>query len=383
MTSRSALDEGLRRVLLVYAVPRSGHAQMAAALRQELELSGSFVVEEFHLLDWMPRLGRVLPISYSWVMRCMPTAWRYFHGNHRYGYLIKLVLSLARPFGFFGLLQRIRAFRPDVIVATHFFQAQVLGEARRLHLIDIPVWVLPTDYGAHVFWAHPEIERYVVACAEVKLDLEQAGIRAQRISVTGLPIKQEILHLPTKLEVYERNVELDPHRQHILILGGSYGLFPFQELLREIMRLSDAEHIQWLMVFGGNAEARAWAVKSIRRQSNILLFGFQPLTPFLSVCDLAIAKPGGSFTSEALAAGLPLIIHRPLPGQEERNAQFLFSQRAAIYASTPRDAVQEAVALLRHGRRYRELQESVRRIARPSAGQEIVTLLKQHYATSI
>lgn len=378
MTFRGAPDERKTpptRVLFTYAVPGSGHAQAAAALRQELELTGQFVVDEYHLLRWSPRALRFLPWSYRWVMRHTPMLWRHTHGNLRYRGLIACVVLLARIFGFFGLRKRIRDFQPNVILATHFFQAQMLGEARRLRQTRVPVFVLVTDYGAHPFWVHPCVDRYFVACDEAKRDLTSRGVSDDRVLVTGIPVKQDVLHLPAKQEA-ARLLGLDPGRKHILILGGSYGLFPFQDILREIMQAPEHGHYQWLVVFGGDTAARQQADRwlHVRRgqADSILTFGFQPLAPFFALADVAIMKPGGISVSEALVSGLSLIFHQPLPGQEERNARFLLSHQAAICASTPRDAVQNALMLLRDDKRRQELCAVAHRIARPQAGREIV-----------
>jgi processive 1,2-diacylglycerol beta-glucosyltransferase len=92
----------------------------------------------------------------------------------------------------------------------------------------------------------------------------------------------------------------------------------------------------------------------------------------MACCDLAITKPGGLTTSECLAVGLPMIVNAPIPGQEERNADYLLEQGAAWKAI-------DAVAL---GWRIRELQEyparlaamaiNARAIGRPHAARDVV-----------
>ena len=52
----------------------------------------------------------------------------------------------------------------------------------------------------------------------------------------------------------------------------------------------------------------------------------------MAAADLAITKPGGLTTSECLAMGLPMIVISPIPGQEERNADFLLEDGAALKA---------------------------------------------------
>jgi processive 1,2-diacylglycerol beta-glucosyltransferase len=52
----------------------------------------------------------------------------------------------------------------------------------------------------------------------------------------------------------------------------------------------------------------------------------------MAVADLAITKPGGLTTSECLVVGLPMLVISPIPGQEERNADYLLENGAALKA---------------------------------------------------
>jgi processive 1,2-diacylglycerol beta-glucosyltransferase len=54
------------------------------------------------------------------------------------------------------------------------------------------------------------------------------------------------------------------------------------------------------------------------------------------MADLLITKAGGITISEALATGIPMVIYKPTPGQEEVNANYLWRHRAAIIAKTER-----------------------------------------------
>ena len=50
----------------------------------------------------------------------------------------------------------------------------------------------------------------------------------------------------------------------------------------------------------------------------------------MDAADLLITKPGGLTTSEALTKKLPLILSNPIPGQEDRNIEFLTNAGAAL-----------------------------------------------------
>ena len=51
--------------------------------------------------------------------------------------------------------------------------------------------------------------------------------------------------------------------------------------------------------------------------------------------DLFVGKPGGLSASECMAAGLPMVLVNPIPGQEVRNGDYLMEQGAAVRCNTP------------------------------------------------
>ena len=54
----------------------------------------------------------------------------------------------------------------------------------------------------------------------------------------------------------------------------------------------------------------------------------------MSVSHLIITKAGGLTVSEALTKQLPLLIYKPIPGQEEENAHFVKCNGAGLVAET-------------------------------------------------
>ena len=54
----------------------------------------------------------------------------------------------------------------------------------------------------------------------------------------------------------------------------------------------------------------------------------------MSAVDLVVTKPGGLSVSECLAKAKPMLLVSPIPGQEERNADYLLEAGAAIKAAS-------------------------------------------------
>jgi processive 1,2-diacylglycerol beta-glucosyltransferase len=71
--------------------------------------------------------------------------------------------------------------------------------------------------------------------------------------------------------------------------------------------------------------------------------------------------------SEALACGTPLVLVDPVPGQEERNSDYLLEHGAAVKANHLPTLAQKVRALLDDPGRLARLKENARRLGRPRA----------------
>ena len=58
----------------------------------------------------------------------------------------------------------------------------------------------------------------------------------------------------------------------------------------------------------------------------------QEIHELMALSDVMITKSGGVTTAEAMALHLPLIVYKPLPGQEQDNIRYLVNNGLAQYA---------------------------------------------------
>jgi processive 1,2-diacylglycerol beta-glucosyltransferase len=96
---------------------------------------------------------------------------------------------------------------------------------------------------------------------------------------------------------------------------------------------------------------------------------------YMAAADLLVGKPGGLTTAEALARGLPLVIVNPIPGQEERNADHLLEEGAAIRCNNLPVLADKIERLLADPARLAAMRASVGRLARPRAAHDVVASL--------
>ena len=73
--------------------------------------------------------------------------------------------------------------------------------------------------------------------------------------------------------------------------------------------------------------------------------------------------------------GVPMIVHSPIPGQEERNADHLLEQGAALKAVDTVGLEYRVKELLASQARLAQLCERARALARPHAARDVLRIV--------
>ena len=87
----------------------------------------------------------------------------------------------------------------------------------------------------------------------------------------------------------------------------------------------------------------------------------------MAAADLLVTKPGGLSTSEALAAGLPMVLTHPIPGPEQRHVRHLVQQGVALHAPSSEEIPQIVLPLLRSAEKRADMARRAKELARPDA----------------
>jgi processive 1,2-diacylglycerol beta-glucosyltransferase len=135
--------------------------------------------------------------------------------------------------------------------------------------------------------------------------------------------------------------------------------------------------VQEIIVAGTNKKLYKSLKRKIKKYKNrILLLGYvNNINELMAVSNIIISKPGGVTTAEVLAKRLPMIIVKPIPGQETNNTSYLTEKQAAIKIDDPKETNLIIESLLKHPDKLSKLQESAGRISKPNASQDIARLL--------
>jgi len=266
----------------------------------------------------------------------------------------------------------IKKFAPDILVCTHAFPSGIASILKEE--FHIPMVSIITDFTVHPFWIHPNTDLYLVGSTQLRSVLEKRGIPGKRIKVTGIPVDPRFCDTLTKEAARER-LALKSGIPTLLLMGGGAGLGPIGKILRSLRKLRHP--VQVIVVTGVNRGLRkrmekiAIRVNKGRDRGNVSLkhvriYGFvHNIHQLMCAADLLITKPGGLTSSEALAAEVPLLIVRPLPGQEIRNAQYLLKENAAVMVKQEKSLPKVVDELLDHPETLASLQKTARDLKKP------------------
>jgi processive 1,2-diacylglycerol beta-glucosyltransferase len=362
------------RIAVLHATAGSGHKRAAQALAAAVaELDPAATVREVDTLVFASRLYRgTYAASYNAMAAHAPRLWGALYHSWAMAPVNRGTAPVRLTLDRLNLRRLVRVVereRPDAVVCTHFLPVEALSP-RRARGFGAPLYCVITDFAAHPFWAFPQVDRYFVAADAVADELAGHGVPRGRIEVTGIPVDPRFARTIGR-EAARASFGLDPGRPVVLVMGGGSGVGPLGELGERVAALS--RDLQVLVVCGTNARLRD-AIDHLPagRTGRIRTLGFSDeVDVLLEACDAVVSKAGGLTCSEALIKGAPLVLFRPTPGQEVRNARFLASAGAAVHA----DSVDEVAATLARWLADPAERQRVRaaqlRLARPGAADAI------------
>jgi len=375
-----------QKILILSVSAGAGHLRAAQAIEAYAGQDGTggsgplATARHIDVMDFVtPAFRKLYTDFYIKLVNKAPALWGYlYHATHdapKDGSMQRVRRAIER-LNTRALMAQIAAFAPDAIVCTHFLPAELLSRALRDHQLVCPVWVQVTDFDLHRMWVLDHMQGYFAATDEVAFRMRHEGIALERIHVTGIPIMPAFAQAPDRAQCAQA-FGLDPQRKTILLMGGGAGLGSLDTIAAGLLKLEG--DFQLIVLAGKNAAALAkLTALATQYPGRLLAQGFTSEVERLMACaDLVITKPGGLTTSECLALGLPMIVNSPIPGQEERNADFLMEQGVALKALDGASLEYRVRHLLDHPEQLRAMRERALALGRPRAALDVLAQVLQ------
>ena len=343
--------------LILSTATGQGHNSAACAVAKTLESRGccAKVLDVLKLKD--EALSKHISHLYAGVTVHTP---HLFHGLYRIGQRVSSpggrspiyrlnTLYAAR------LLEEIWRFQPDAIICTHIFSAQAVTNLRECYGLDLPAAGVATDYTCIPFWEESSLDRYIIPSPALEGEFITRGVPADRLVPAGIPVLPEFLKQIPKNEARRA---LGLTAAHIfLVMGGSMGYGSIDRLASALTE--SVPDSQVVLLCGSNERL----LHRVARTEKIIPLRYTDrVSALMDAADVVLTKPGGLSSTEAIAKRRPLVLTQPIPGCEQKNAEFLSAAGAAAFSPEIKDAVSAARYLAQGGSAAKRMREAQMRL---------------------
>jgi processive 1,2-diacylglycerol beta-glucosyltransferase len=363
-----------QRVLILAAGIGSGH-NIAAGVLESCFRAASEVdaVQKLDILEATNEVYRTLyDDGYFALVEAVPWLVGWGYDANDPPFKLAKWISLWDRINTTATAKAIKTFRPDIVVCTHFLPTRLVSLMLTRGVLEAKLAVVTTDYDFQGLWLSSPFNHFFVARDETKAYMAAIGVPADRITVSGIPVRPGLADHVDQ-EAVLRRYDLRSDRPILLISAGAAGGAYTQTIVQQTLRIRN--DFQAVVVCGRNEQLKSQieGLVAFHRDRYRVLGYTNDMADLMRAATLFIGKPGGLSSSECMAAGLPMVLIHPIPGQEVRNSDFLLEEAAAVRCNYQTTVGYKIDQLLAEPDRITRMAESARRIGRPEAGPHITS----------
>ena len=361
------------RVLILSVTAGQGHHQTAKAIMTYLQEKNieCVMLDTFEYIN--PILSESIAKGYLISTKFTPAVYGNLYRlaekkektNSKFS-MSKLVNSMLSR----KLITYIKEYGPDIVVCTHIFAAQIITQLKNKDLGYKSIGII-TDFTIHPFWEDTDLDFYITANESLNWQAMKKGIPLEKIKPIGIPIHEKFAKKIEKREARKMlNIE---DKTTILVMSGSMG---YGNVIKNIGRLDRLDMDMQILSVCGNNKSLKKRIDALKTKHKIYNYGFvDNVHVMMDAATCIVTKPGGLTVSESLAKGIPMILINPIPGQEERNVEFLLNNGVAIKTSSTFPVDEAVFQLMSDGSRRQNLKQRIQSMGKPNATRDFTEFI--------
>ncbi len=277
------------------------------------------------------------------------------------------LFKISDRFGRNKLAALLNEKRPDIVVCTYPTPVGVLSALKNKALFDDFLATVITDYEAHSGWIRRQVDLYLVADSDVERDLMDRGLPGSSVYISGIPIDPLFGRAPT---ISRDKYGLPNDKPVVLFIAHAYRSGDVVKITETLNKEVPDAH---LAILCGRRKDLIDRLRTRADAGRVTLFDYvERLNELMPACDVLVSKAGGITMTEAMACRLPVVVYRPIPGQERENARFLERQGAAALADKPAELAREVKSLTTDPARAAAFKQAAGRIVFPDSADRAV-----------
>lgn len=274
--------------------------------------------------------------------------------------------------------KQLQVMKPQIAIGVGgYASAPTLMEAQKL---GIPTLV--QEQNSYAGKANKLVGKKARAICVAYKGMERFFPKANRVILTGNPVRMSLLDTPRRFARAYEHFELDPSKKTLLILGGSLGARTINDsvvsALDTIIAQKDLQVIWQCGRYYIEEMTTLLRERGLDNQNILLMDFISNMDYAYSVADLVVSRAGASSISEFSLLGLPVILV-PSPNVAEdhqtQNAMALVRDDAALLIpdhEARNKLMPQALELISDRKRLEQLSENIKTLALPNSAQKIV-----------
>ncbi len=278
----------------------------------------------------------------------------------------------------------LRSFKPQVAVGVGgYASSAALGAANAL---GIPT--LLQEQNSYAGLTNKTLARQASKICVAYEGMERF-FPAEKIMLTGNPVRQQLLETTITREEAIRSFGLDPQKRTILLVGGSLGARTINEsVLQHLDLIRKSDDIQLIWQTGKYYSAEIAERMKGQELPNLVVTDFiSDMGAAYKAADLVISRAGAGSISEFCLLGKPVVLV-PSPNVAEdhqtKNALALVNKQAALYVKDKEATMlllPLAIDTVKDAAKLASLSENILKMALPDAAdiiaKEVIALAQK------
>ncbi len=318
-------------ILILTATFGSGHISVSKAIKEEIEqLNENLKIDIADIYEIIsPNLCKSIYKGYELLIKNSCDIYNYFYykrNDNKISQADDVIYTLCLS----KFAEFIFKKRPKIIISTFPMCSGLVSKFKEKYNQDISLVTCITDVVDRWEWIYPNTDRYFVATKEVKEKLINKGINRNDIVVTGIPIRKGFLESECDNDLL-KDLGISRNDFVILMMGGGMGLIP--DDINFYQWLNNYDNVKTIIITANNKKLFN-KLSQYKDLKNIILLGYvDNVYKYMRNSHVLISKAGGVTLFEAIASKTPIIVYKPILGQEIENCKFISSKRIGCVAN--------------------------------------------------
>lgn len=282
---------------------------------------------------------------------------------------LKLISSMRKS------NQILKAFKPNVAIGTGGYASAPLLRMASLKKIPCLIQEQNSYAGITNKWLAGRVQKICVAYEGMN-----KFFPSEKISLTGNPVRQDLLDISLKKTEGIKFFNLNKERKTLLILGGSLGARRINELIENSLPFFESKGLQLIWQCGKFYEEKY----NTQQNETVKIHAFlNRMDLAYAAADFIISRAGALSVSELCLVGKP-VVFIPSPNVAEdhqtKNAMALSENSAAIVISEREldsNFEKKFSELVSSEELQKTLSQNIKTKAKPNATKDIVNEIEK------